>query len=85
LLPAVAVFTTSDGLPTKAIWLIAVTWKVTTCVLVWADTARVAPARRATVARMRPAFMSISERGVNYACKLSPVGLQNSVAAMTLL
>ena len=29
LLPAVAVLITSEGLPTKAIWLIASTWKVT--------------------------------------------------------
>src|SRR5437773_11028975 len=47
LLPSVAVLITSDGLPAKETWFTASTWKVTTCVAVWAEAARVAPAIRA--------------------------------------
>jgi len=56
-LPAVAVFTTSEGLPEKAIWLMASTWKVTVWVAVWAVAMRATPIRMARVERKRLAVI----------------------------
>ena len=55
--PAVAVVIVSDGAPTKAIWLMALTWKVTVCVAVWAWAA--GRATTARTARVRANLVNI--------------------------
>lgn len=62
--PAVAVLITSDGLPEKAIWLIASTWKVTVCVAVWAAAWLAARATRPNVAKKRLTRMGVWSGGV---------------------
>jgi hypothetical protein len=54
--PATAVVIVSDGAPTKAIWLIGLTSKVTVWVAVWACADTAAKATKANATAVRYAF-----------------------------
>src|SRR5689334_11241477 len=86
--PAVAVLITSDGLPLKAIWLMASTWKATDCVAVWAEATPLMPARRAKEAKRRLAFISVNLAFRMSSCcerTVALLPLQPSVGRMTVL
>src|SRR6058998_4164600 len=85
-LPAVAVLMTSEGLPEKAIWLIASTWKVMVCVAVCADAALTALTTNAIVDRMRLVIAYLWRRILSLDCALRVTlpRLHQSFARITL-